>query len=100
MQTGENLQFHVGINRYIMECKYVCSRGYCYIVQVELIDTLWNVNRAIAPRKPSEKIELIDTLWNVNLFSKAKYEEGRYELIDTLWNVKNTTSNIFISQCM
>ena len=33
-----------GINRYIMECKYVTIDGQQYIADYELIDTLWNVN--------------------------------------------------------
>ena len=40
-------QFHHGINRYIMECKYsplVVKRN----VSSELIDTLWNVNAAVS----------------------------------------------------
>ena len=32
------------INRYIMECKYL-KHLYDLLVTLELIDTLWNVNR-------------------------------------------------------
>ena len=45
-------------------------------------------------------LELIDTLWNVNYLNNSNTLTFDGELIDTLWNVKNTTSNIFISQCM
>ena len=49
-----------------MECKLVNGQGNV-IVQLELIDTLWNVNWCtILIRKEVSK-ELIDTLWNVNL---------------------------------
>ena len=33
-----------GINRYIMECKS-CSVRFLYQTLLELIDTLWNVNK-------------------------------------------------------
>ena len=36
----------VGINRYIMECKFTSKEGL-YQTGKELIDTLWNVNPAI-----------------------------------------------------
>ena len=32
----------------------------------ELIDTLWNVNKAFRRRSVGNISELIDTLWNVN----------------------------------
>ena len=32
-----------GINRYIMECKFLFTSLFVYIL-FELIDTLWNVN--------------------------------------------------------
>ena len=55
-----------GINRYIMECKFimlqVVRRRY-----VELIDTLWNVNFIYGISVISINCELIDTLWNVNI---------------------------------
>ena len=77
--------------------------------QLELIDTLWNVNvfgtqtisscdsginRYIMECKcrldrtiTTDWIELIDTLWNVNV-KKVDTDEWEYqELIDTLWNV-------------
>ena len=53
------------INRYIMECKYICSndRNTEYL---ELIDTLWNVNDYLLHISERAERELIDTLWNVN----------------------------------
>ena len=54
-----------GINRYIMECKYLLSNFYCLLL-IELIDTLWNVNFLTGNIFNCFWIELIDTLWNVN----------------------------------
>ena len=54
-----------GINRYIMECKY--RESYQEDNQPkELIDTLWNVNEEIKEMRKTFPMELIDTLWNVN----------------------------------
>ena len=77
--------------------------------QLELIDTLWNVNvfgtqtisscdsginRYIMECKcrldrtiTTDWIELIDTLWNVNVISGVGAAFSTLELIDTLWNV-------------
>ena len=33
----------LGINRYIMECKFICASDTS-LADGELIDTLWNVN--------------------------------------------------------
>ena len=33
---------------------------------IELIDTLWNVNKSIKCAVSGSVLELIDTLWNVN----------------------------------
>ena len=33
------------------------------------------------------ELELIDTLWNVNIVSKSLVLHSLLELIDTLWNV-------------
>ncbi len=41
------------------------------IDNVELIDTLWNVNVNSATFAPAPPCELIDTLWNVNLDDNA-----------------------------
>ena len=48
-----------------MECKfsYLNKRNQ---VNIELIDTLWNVNDKKVIEKLLNKYELIDTLWNVN----------------------------------
>ena len=44
---------------------------------VELIDTLWNVNKTDGFYLNIPDTELIDTLWNVNLTSKqAEYLQG------------------------
>ena len=53
-----------------MECKlylyYLCQK-----LNVELIDTLWNVNDGLPAGNYSIKMELIDTLWNVNYSDKV-----------------------------
>ena len=38
----------------------------------ELIDTLWNVNKAFVAHRKAFDTELIDTLWNVNFVAKLK----------------------------
>ena len=78
---------------------------------IELIDTLWNVNKSLALTvSPVFRInryimecksyffltfcgwsfELIDTLWNVNKSIKCAVSGSVLELIDTLWNVNVT----------
>ena len=48
-----------------MECKL--KKGKEVVDrQVELIDTLWNVNVYYMHQIPRQYKELIDTLWNVN----------------------------------
>ncbi len=34
-----------------------------------------------------KQLELIDTLWNVNMIGTLSPDMGHTELIDTLWNV-------------
>ena len=53
----------------------------------ELIDTLWNVNKAAVKFRLSDLHELIDTLWNVNVYAAKAAGTSVIELIDTLWNV-------------
>ena len=48
-----------------MECKYNLG-GVLNEWNVELIDTLWNVNKQEGKEKINKILELIDTLWNVN----------------------------------
>ena len=69
-----------------MECKcpLLLSRPGLHI---ELIDTLWNVNKSIKCAVSGSVLELIDTLWNVNCFSAFLFCFGAAELIETLWNV-------------
>ena len=43
---------------------------YNELLQMELIDTLWNVNVSVSTIFPSTSSELIDTLWNVNSFTQ------------------------------
>ena len=56
----------IGINRYIMECKFSRGREVWKSETGELIDTLWNVNQYVASGSTALCVELIDTLWNVN----------------------------------
>ena len=44
----------------------------------------------------SGNIELIDTLWNVNLVDRCTYNPGPAELIDTLWNVNVFLKNNYV----
>ena len=71
-----------------MECKYIWGnqRSRC---SVELIDTLWNVNKSLQTIANQAQQELIDTLWNVNDKSFTKLSMLYSELIDTLWNVNS-----------
>ena len=102
------IQYHIGINRNIVECKYEISA-------VEQLGK-YGINRNIVECKfylqffqGVRKNELIETLWNVNSYQKNIYnrkkrginrnivecksqqstviEHIRSELIETLWNV-------------
>ena len=55
-----------GINRNIVECKFIYNQGQ-QIQQIELIETLWNVNYINPFLQDCLKSELIETLWNVNV---------------------------------
>ena len=58
---------------------------------LELIDTLWNVNKSIKCAVSGSVLELIDTLWNVNVTDATAINKMETELIDTLWNVNLST---------
>ena len=64
-----------GINRNIVECKYVGMMGetFKYVV---LIETLWNVNSENKLFRFSSASVLIETLWNVNQDMENKKKEG------------------------
>ena len=49
-----------------MECKFALSLSYRRF-DLELIDTLWNVNKGRPVSSSNCTVELIDTLWNVNM---------------------------------
>ena len=53
------------INRNIVECKCIFLQGV-FLLQYELIETLWNVNEEYETPHPKGITELIETLWNVN----------------------------------
>ena len=56
-------------------------------IELELIDTLWNVNQIKYAALFVQSRELIDTLWNVNEEWGRRMASELRELIDTLWNV-------------
>ena len=69
-----------------MECKYIYAHDVgCK--NLELIDTLWNVNCIPPLCILKTLLELIDTLWNVNFLMYGIAFTKYSELIDTLWNV-------------
>ena len=49
-----------------MECKFCSSLSSLSRFEIELIDTLWNVNTIMTQWFKMLVEELIDTLWNVN----------------------------------
>ena len=71
-----------------MECKFAVVPKF-FTVVIELIDTLWNVNKFGTFYFFMLTGELIDTLWNVNNISEETLVGTITELIDTLWNVNN-----------
>ena len=60
------------------------------VPKLELIDTLWNVNKQNSGYVQIQTAELIDTLWNVNQKDEEVISHKKLELIDTLWNVNLT----------
>ena len=54
---------------------------------MELIETLWNVNRIDLYCLVRLRLELIETLWNVNKIIRNIRKRILSELIETLWNV-------------
>ena len=56
-----------GINRNIVECKYVSMIFSNCFRLIELIETLWNVNIEGIKASADISSELIETLWNVNV---------------------------------
>ena len=60
-----------------------------YMCIVELIETLWNVNKSFISVIIYFLFELIETLWNVNRERFTKVNKRGMELIETLWNVND-----------
>mgnify|MGYP000423677919 CR=1 FL=1 len=56
-----------------------------------LIETLWNVKVATAPASSDQILVLIETLWNVKRDTGNLQNESTFVLIETLWNVKRYT---------
>ena len=52
-------------NRYIVECKSETTEDDIH-VELDLIDTQWNVNFCLVVFKSVPVSDLIDTQWNVN----------------------------------
>ena len=72
-------------------------KGLGLAVMLELIDTLWNVNKSLELSTCHSASELIDTLWNVNIIYSLMlllqpYRINRYIMEcksehKRLWNV-------------
>ena len=60
---------------------------YCFFIVLVLIDTWWNVNKALSCLPTDIRSVLIDTWWNVNYVLFATLTKGLEVLIDTWWNV-------------
>ena len=98
------------INRNIVECKCY-DEAKASMIDLELIETLWNVNTTEYRIMAELVTELIETLWNVNKAGSVRKRKSRLginrniveckcngyiinrllcaELIETLWNVNN-----------
>ena len=61
----EKTEWNIGINRYIVGCKYPFFRN-SFAISSELIDTQWDVNFIDADGNTVTGEELIDTQWDVN----------------------------------
>ena len=64
------------------------------VVNVELIDTQWDVNNRICGVLKADGTELIDTQWDVNLEESTNTSPAESELIDTQWDVNQGRSCI------
>ena len=79
----------MGINRNIVECKYVQNaQGQPF--SLVLIETLWNVNIFPWFLSSKQNIVLIETLWNVNEDTLLYWSTAAGVLIETLWNVNES----------
>ena len=54
----------LSINRNIVECKFEYRYHGCVRISV-LIETLWNVKKAVSASVTISDVVLIETLWNV-----------------------------------
>ena len=79
-----------------MECKFKAFRSIVFLV-LELIDTLWNVNKYYSQKYTKNTPELIDTLWNVNFNRVFNRCLVCLELIDTLWNVNLNSATAIVT---
>ena len=70
--SAEGKNFYIGINRNIVECKYM-SISEKFMQGEELIETLWNVNCFKFFLGVLPCLELIETLWNVNMFGNKRH---------------------------
>ena len=84
--SATNVWSSLRINRNIVECKSI-NHYFFIFAPIELIETLWNVNKAILEELKALADELIETLWNVNKSFISVIIYFLFELIETLWNV-------------
>ena len=75
-------------NRDIVECKVPSLLKYFAKSSDDLIETLWNVKRAVGKSAAEAKKDLIETLWNVKYEPYHEQTITLPDLIETLWNVK------------
>ena len=78
-----------GINRNIVECKYVWQQATHKHPEGELIETLWNVNLTGSSLTASAIFRInrniVECKYTHNLYDNLHY----LELIETLWNVND-----------
>lgn len=73
-----------------MECKF-CSYHSVYSIDIEIIETYWNVNGATGIFSETTEDEIIETYWNVNRDSEksatALFEGNNRNILEIYWNV-------------
>ena len=60
-----------------------------FVLNIELIDTCWDVNTAATNDAAIPVAELIDTCWDVNSDKPKIVIRTEQELIDTCWDVNS-----------
>ena len=82
-----------------MECKFF-SRVPVNTHNLEIIETYWNVNKAVTSVPMPTVAEIIETYWNVKLKNMTRKKQKHYEIIETYWNVKSTPSALTYLLCI